>query len=70
MTKLLLLSVFLLGTAALAGGVLHLVATDDAGEVVFAPRVDARALGWWVQRAETLAEHASTLDEPASRDLR
>jgi len=69
-TKLLLTALFLLGTAALAGGVLHLVDVDEQGEVVFAPRVDARVLGWWADRAESLAESASTLDEAAAADLR
>ena len=65
MTKFLFVACFLLGTAALAGGVLHLVAKDEAGEVVFAPRIDTQALGWWMDRAETIAERASTLDEAA-----
>ena len=70
MTKLLLTALFLLGTAALAGGVLHLVDVDERGDVVFSPRVDAQVLGWWADRAESLAESASTLDEAAAADVR
>ncbi len=73
-TKFLLLSTFLLGVAALACGVLHIVQLDERGDVVFAPRVDTAVLGWWVQRAETLAERGSavgeTLREAAALDAR
>jgi hypothetical protein len=69
-TKYLLLGCFLLAVGALAGGVLHLVDVDEKGDVVFAPRVDTAVLGWWADRAETLAEKASTLDEAAATELR
>jgi len=70
MTRFLLVLGLLLGGAALAGGVVHLVKVDAAGEVEFAPRIDSSAASWWLTRAKTVAESASTLDEAARLDPR
>ena len=70
MTRFLLVSALLLGGAALAGGVVQLVHVDPDGEVEFAPRVDTAALGWWLDRAKSVAESGSTLDEAARFDPR
>ena len=70
MTRFLLVLGLLLGGAALAGGVIHLVEVDAAGDVAFAPRIDTAALDWWVDRAKSMVAKASTLDEAARLDPR
>ena len=70
MMRFFLVAGLLLGGAALAGGVVHLVEVDEAGEVAFAPRIDAAAFDWWFARAKSAAESGSTLDEAARLDPR
>ena len=60
MTRFLLTACLLLGGAALAGGVVHLVKVDERGDVRFAPRVDQAALDYWTSRAKSLAAQATT----------
>jgi hypothetical protein len=70
MMRFLVVLGLLLGGAALAGGVIHLVHVDDAGQVEFAPRIDTTAFGWWMNRVQGAVESASTLDEAARLETR
>ena len=70
MTRFFIVLGLLLGGAALAGGVVHLVNVDDTGQVEFAPRVDTAAFGWWMDRVQGAVEGASTLDEAARLETR
>mgnify|MGYP006969358413 FL=1 len=70
MRRAVLSLVLLTFTAAVAGGVLHLVAVDERGELTFEPLLDTTALSWWRTRANRVLEDLPSVELGAVTDAR